>query len=266
MAEETQQPPKVQLQTPQIELDRQLLRDDDLLNEEHLHRMDQVLLRRNLDHVRMFSRKLSLELQNFVHLYTPEANELRRRIEKYMVMERMIEKEMARRHTYGFGARTTHKRPIVDIQPGPRTRLWITPGDRWPGFGARFACPMAMRFEPRGGPADVFRLGDPRVGRRLGRRSQRHPHPAREPRHRAKSERHAALAELIGTPASELAPCGDPAHDVVYLGPGSGSTTMAEADEVRHLLGRTVLCRRFSCCDDMGMRQPLRHATRASGR
>jgi len=100
MAEETQQPPKVHLQTPQIELDRQLLRDDDLLNEEHLHRMDQVLLRRNLDHVRMFSRKLSLELQNFVHLYTPEANEMRRRIEKYMVMERMIEKEMARRHTY----------------------------------------------------------------------------------------------------------------------------------------------------------------------
>ena len=100
MAEETQQPPKVQLQTPQIELDRQLLRDDDLLNEEHLHRMDQVLLRRNLDHVRMFSRKLSLELQNFVHLYTPEANELRRRIEKYMVMEHMIEREMARRHTY----------------------------------------------------------------------------------------------------------------------------------------------------------------------
>ena len=59
-----------------------------------------VLLRRNLDHARMTSRKLSLELQQFVHLYTPEANELRRRITKYMVMERMIEREMARRHTY----------------------------------------------------------------------------------------------------------------------------------------------------------------------
>ncbi|HJP72263.1 MAG TPA: hypothetical protein VJ975_11135 [Candidatus Limnocylindria bacterium] len=91
---------KVQLQTPQIESDRALLRDDDLLNEEHLRRMDQVLLRRNLDHARMFSRKFSLELQQYVHLYTPEANELRRRIEKYMVMERMIEREMARRHTY----------------------------------------------------------------------------------------------------------------------------------------------------------------------
>lgn len=91
---------KVQLQTPQIESDRGLLRDDDLLNEEHLRRMDQVLLRRNLDHARMFSRKFSLELQQFVHLYTPEANELRRRIEQYMVMERMIEREMARRHTY----------------------------------------------------------------------------------------------------------------------------------------------------------------------
>ena len=91
---------KVQLQTPQIESDRGLLRDEDLLNEEHLRRMDQVLLRRNLDHARMFSRKLSLELQQYVHLYTPEANELRRRIEQYMVMERMIEREMARRHTY----------------------------------------------------------------------------------------------------------------------------------------------------------------------
>lgn len=89
-----------QLQPTQIEIDKQLLRDGDLLNEEHLRRMDQVLLRRNLDHARITSRKLSLQLQQFVHLYTPEANELRRRIEKYMVMERMIEREMARRHTY----------------------------------------------------------------------------------------------------------------------------------------------------------------------
>jgi hypothetical protein len=100
MSDENRILAKVQLQTPQIETDQQLLRDEDLLNEEHLRRMDQVLLRRNLDHARMFSRKLSLELQNYVHLYTPEANELRRRIETYMVMERMIEREMARRHTY----------------------------------------------------------------------------------------------------------------------------------------------------------------------
>jgi|GEM_PF-3444414 len=91
---------KVQLQTPQIESDRGLLRDEDLLNDEHLRRMDQVLLRRNLDHARITSRKLSLELQQYVHLYTPEANELRRRIEKHLVTERMIEREMARRHTY----------------------------------------------------------------------------------------------------------------------------------------------------------------------
>ena len=91
---------RTQLQPTQIEIDKQLLRDEDLMNEEHLRRMDQVLLRRNLDHARMFSRKLSLELQQYVHLYTPEANELRRRIDKYMIMERMIEREMARRHTY----------------------------------------------------------------------------------------------------------------------------------------------------------------------
>ncbi|HSK94258.1 MAG TPA: hypothetical protein VLA76_09405 [Candidatus Angelobacter sp.] len=91
---------RTQLQRTQLDIDRELLRDEDLLNEEHLRRMDQVLLRRNLDHARMFSRKLSLELQQYVHLYTPEANELRRRITQYMVMERMIEREMARRHTY----------------------------------------------------------------------------------------------------------------------------------------------------------------------
>lgn len=91
---------RTQLQTPQIESDRELMRDEDLLNEEHLRRMDQVLLRRNLDHARIGSRKLSLQLQQYVHLYTPEANELRRRIEKYLVMERMIEREMARRHSY----------------------------------------------------------------------------------------------------------------------------------------------------------------------
>lgn len=89
-----------QLQTPQIEADKELLRDEDLLNEEHLRRMDQVLLRRNLDHARITSRKLSLQLQQYVHLYTPEANELRRRIEAYLIMERMMEREMARRHTY----------------------------------------------------------------------------------------------------------------------------------------------------------------------
>jgi hypothetical protein len=100
MAEDDRIITPIPLQPTQIEVDKQLLRDEDLLNEEHLRRMDQVLLRRNLDHARMFSRKLSLELQQFVHLYTPEANELRRRIEKYMIMEQMIEREMARRHTY----------------------------------------------------------------------------------------------------------------------------------------------------------------------
>ena len=50
---------RTQLQTPQIEADRDLMRDEDLLNEEHLRRMDQVLLRRNLDHARITSRKLS---------------------------------------------------------------------------------------------------------------------------------------------------------------------------------------------------------------
>jgi hypothetical protein len=92
--------PLPQLQPTQLEIDKGLLRDEDLMNPEHLRRMDQTLLRRNLDHARITSRKLSLELQQYVHLYTPEANELRRRIEKYLLMEQLIEREMARRHTY----------------------------------------------------------------------------------------------------------------------------------------------------------------------
>jgi hypothetical protein len=99
MSEDPVAPPP-QLQPTQLETDKGLLRDEDLLNPEHLKRMDQTLLRRNLDHARITSRKLSLELQQFVHLYTPEANELRRRIEKYLLMEQLIEREMARRHTY----------------------------------------------------------------------------------------------------------------------------------------------------------------------
>jgi hypothetical protein len=99
MTEEPSNSPP-QLQPTQLEIDKGLLRDEDLLNPEHLRRMDQTLLRRNLDHARITSRKLSLELQQWVHLYTPEANELRRRIEKYLLMEQLIEREMARRHTY----------------------------------------------------------------------------------------------------------------------------------------------------------------------
>ena len=100
MADESRATPPPPLQPTQLDIDKGLLRDEDLLNPVHLERMDQVLLRRNLDHARITSRKLSLQLQQFVHLYTPEANELRRRIEKYLLMEQLIEREMARRHTY----------------------------------------------------------------------------------------------------------------------------------------------------------------------
>ena len=100
MTDESPSAPPPALQPTQLDIDKGLLRDEDLLNPEHLRRMDQTLLRRNLDHARITSRKLSLQLQQYVHLYTPEANELRRRIEKYLLMEQLIEREMARRHTY----------------------------------------------------------------------------------------------------------------------------------------------------------------------
>lgn len=59
--------------------------------------MDPLVLMKNLDHVRMSSRRLSYILQQQVHLYTPTANELRDRIDTYVEAERQIEAEMARR-------------------------------------------------------------------------------------------------------------------------------------------------------------------------
>jgi hypothetical protein len=59
--------------------------------------MDPLVLMRNLDHVRMTSRRLSYVLQQQVHLYTPQANQLREEIDTYVEAERQIETEMARR-------------------------------------------------------------------------------------------------------------------------------------------------------------------------
>ena len=59
--------------------------------------MDPLVLMKNLDHVRMTSRRLSYILQQQVHLYAPEANELRDQIDRYVEAERQIEGEMARR-------------------------------------------------------------------------------------------------------------------------------------------------------------------------
>jgi hypothetical protein len=58
--------------------------------------MDPLVLMKNLDHVRMTSRRLSYILQQ-VHLYTPDANRLREQIDHYVEAERQIEGEMARR-------------------------------------------------------------------------------------------------------------------------------------------------------------------------
>jgi hypothetical protein len=59
--------------------------------------MDPLVLMKNLDHVRMTSRRLSYILQQQVHLYTPEANQLREQIDRYVEAERQIEGEMSRR-------------------------------------------------------------------------------------------------------------------------------------------------------------------------
>lgn len=68
-----------------------------MLHPDDLAAMDPLVLMKNLDHVRMTSRRLSYVLQQQVHLYTPTANELRDRIATYVDAEHQIEAEMARR-------------------------------------------------------------------------------------------------------------------------------------------------------------------------
>src|SRR6188472_1719126 len=70
---------------------QQMYHPDDLAS------MDPLVLMKNLDHVRMTARRLSYILQQQVHLYTPEANQLREQIDRYVEAERQIEGEMARR-------------------------------------------------------------------------------------------------------------------------------------------------------------------------
>jgi len=70
---------------------QQMYHPDDLAS------MDPLVLMKNLDHVRMTSRGLSYIFQQQVHLYVPEANELRIEIDRYVEAERQIEAEMARR-------------------------------------------------------------------------------------------------------------------------------------------------------------------------
>ena len=69
----------------------------ELYHPSDLASMDPLVLMKNLDHVRMTSRRLSYILQQQVHLYTPEANRIRDEIDRYVEAERQIEGEMARR-------------------------------------------------------------------------------------------------------------------------------------------------------------------------
>ena len=75
--------------------------------------MDPLVLMKNLDHVRMTSRRLSYILQQQVHLYTPEANQLREQIDRYVEAERQIE---------GRDVEAPHPRLTRHEPPGTRNR------------------------------------------------------------------------------------------------------------------------------------------------
>ena len=86
--------------------------------------MDPLVLLKNLDHVRMTSRRLSYILQQQVHLYTPEANQLREQIDRYVEAERQIEGEMARRDWF-----TAAEEPDL-VFDTDRSTLWKRTLDR----------------------------------------------------------------------------------------------------------------------------------------
>src|SRR5207247_9095263 len=84
--------------------------------------MDPLVLMKNLDHVRMTSRRLSYILQQQVHHYTPEANQIPEQIHTYVDPERHIEGETARRR---IGAGLRARRGVYDARPdrrGPAVR------------------------------------------------------------------------------------------------------------------------------------------------
>src|SRR6266581_4852531 len=85
--------------------------------------MDPLVLMKNLDHVRMTSRRLSYILQQQVHLYTPEANQLREQIDRYV--ERSLV-SVALDDGFGWPVGLTCRGDPVN-----RVRLWLW---RWIGL------------------------------------------------------------------------------------------------------------------------------------
>ena len=82
--------------------------------------MDPLVLMKNLDHVRMTSRRLSYILQQQVHLYVPEANQLRVEIDRYVEAERQIEAELARRRSAPDRGRPGLRPSSRASDPAPR--------------------------------------------------------------------------------------------------------------------------------------------------
>ena len=109
---------------------KQIYHPDDLAS------MDPLVLMKNLDHVRMTSRRLSYILQQQMHLYTPEANKVRTEIDQYVEAERQIEWEMARR-----GLRFSRPRagPAPALSAGADINVVVRFLPVWPGMDANCA-------------------------------------------------------------------------------------------------------------------------------
>ena len=132
----------------------------------------------------MTSRRLSYVLQQQVHLYTPEANELREQIDRYVEAERQIEGEMARRRSARDRARRRgmrrRARATLARRPEHRSEQARTPLTRDPvrtssgPLGRADEVPAFRRRRWSSAAAD-----DSRSDRRPGRRgSDRGPRRA----------------------------------------------------------------------------------------
>jgi hypothetical protein len=168
--------------------------------------MDPLVLMKNLDHVRMTSRRLSYILQQQVHLYTPEANQLREQIDRYVEAERQIESEMARRDPRL--TRQARSAPAAPQRSGRRR----TRRSRAGAASIVRACRGRLLSATTAPPAG-----------RAARLEQAEPHPD--------------LRQRVVAHAPEQAPGRHGAHLVVQLGPPDASALVAEPHE-RLGLGR----------------------------
>ena len=222
--------------------------------------MDPLVLMKNLDHVRMTSRRLSYILQQQAHLYTPEANQLRDQIDRYVEAERQIEGEMARRRIPAYGPRNRSDRGVRRVESNGNARLALARGRRFVG---RVGC----------GRGDL--VGCAHHGHRFGGDPDRYRAAARllladhtrgqagQGWHVEQAEADAEAGQVVGPETTKQTARRDGAHLVIEFRPANASAAVAEPHELDRSPDQVMWGWR---CVVPSMACPLPHPARAGHR